>query len=121
MFFLCCLFSVCSTTIKIVDQTGKGDYFSIQQAIDDVPIGNPKHVLILINPGIYFEKIVVPPNKPFITLTATKPGTTIISWNNHRDIFESPTLTVLASDFIGRFLTIQVGNSFLMHFLINLI
>lgn len=36
-----------------VDQSGKGDYQKIQDAIDAVPSNNVDHVFILINPGIY--------------------------------------------------------------------
>lgn len=54
------------------------------------------------------EKIVVPVDKPFITLSGTQASKTIITWSDGGDIFESPTLTVLASDFVARLLTIEV-------------
>lgn len=56
------------------------------------------------------EKVVVPENKPFITLSGSKsPDATIISWNDSGDnIMESATLTVLAPHFVGRLLTIKV-------------
>lgn len=54
------------------------------------------------------EKIVVPADKPFITLSGTQASTTIITWGDGGEIFESPTLSILASDFVGRYLTIQV-------------
>lgn len=54
------------------------------------------------------EKIVVPADKPFITLSGAKASDTIITWNDGGGIFDSPTLSVLASDFVGRYLTIQV-------------
>lgn len=91
-----------------VDQSGKGDYRKIQDAINAVPSNNSELVFIWVKPGIYKEKIVVPEDKPFITLSGTKATETIITWNNRGDIFESPTFTVLASDFVGRYLTIQV-------------
>ncbi|KAF3435717.1 hypothetical protein FNV43_RR22809 [Rhamnella rubrinervis] len=53
------------------------------------------------------EKIVVPTDKPFVTLSGTKASDTIITWNDGGGIFDSPTLSVLASDFVGRYLTIQ--------------
>lgn len=52
--------------------------------------------------------MVVPADKPFITLSGTKASNTIITWSDGGNIFESPTFSVLASDFVGRFLTIQV-------------
>ncbi|GLT58020.1 hypothetical protein SLA2020_309470 [Shorea laevis] len=101
-----------STTARliVVDQSGKGDYRKIQDAIDAVPSTNTEAVFILVKPGVYNEKIVVPADKPFITISGTKASDsseTVISWNDSGDIFQSPTLSVLASDFSGRYLTIQ--------------
>ncbi|XVF36086.1 hypothetical protein REPUB_Repub19eG0028000 [Reevesia pubescens] len=90
-----------------VDQSGNGDYKKIQDAIDAVTSNNKELVFILVNPGIYKEKIVVPVDKPFITISGSKPNGTIITWNDGGNIFESPTFTVLASDFVARYLTIQ--------------
>ncbi|KAK4599795.1 hypothetical protein RGQ29_009724 [Quercus rubra] len=90
-----------------VDQSGKGDYKKIQDAINAVPSNNLELVFIWVKPGIYKEQIVVPVDKPFITLSGTNTTGTIITWNDSGDIFQSPTFTVLASDFVGRFLTIQ--------------
>ncbi|XP_002280496.4 putative pectinesterase 11 [Vitis vinifera] len=97
-----------STAILIrVDQSGNGDYGKIQDAIDAVPSNNSQLYFILVKPGTYREKIVVPADKPFITLSGTQASTTIITWGDGGEIFESPTLSILASDFVGRYLTIQ--------------
>ncbi|KAB2030984.1 hypothetical protein ES319_D05G272200v1 [Gossypium barbadense] len=90
-----------------VDQSGKGDYEKIQDAIDAVPSDNKEVVFILVEPGIYNEKIVVPIDKPFITLSGSKPNGTVITGSDSGNIFESATFTVLSSDFVGRYLTIQ--------------
>ncbi|KAF4360300.1 hypothetical protein F8388_020591 [Cannabis sativa] len=90
-----------------VDQSGKGDFTKIQDAINAVPSNNNELVFILVKPGIYKEKIVVPADKPYITISGTKPSLTIITWNDGGDIFDSPTFSVLASDFVARFLTIE--------------
>ncbi|TYH18533.1 hypothetical protein ES288_A05G279200v1 [Gossypium darwinii] len=79
----------------------------IQDAIDAVPSNNKEVVFILVNPGIYNERIVVPADKPFITLSGSKPNNTVITGSDNGNIFESATFTVLASDFVGRYLTIQ--------------
>ncbi|KAL2242008.1 putative pectinesterase 11 [Sesamum indicum] len=97
-----------STAILIeVDQSGNGDYRKIQDAIDSVPSNNSDHIFILVKPGVYEEKIVVPADKPFITLSGTEATKTIITWSDSGEIFESPTFSVLASDFMARYLTIQ--------------
>ncbi|XP_030505775.2 putative pectinesterase 11 [Cannabis sativa] len=90
-----------------VDQSGKGDFTKLQDAINAVPSNNNELVFILVKPGIYKEKIVVPADKPYITISGTKPSLTIITWNDGGDIFDSPTFSVLASDFVARFLTIE--------------
>ncbi|XP_065879464.1 putative pectinesterase 11 [Euphorbia lathyris] len=90
-----------------VDQSGKGDFTKIQDAIDSVPSNNSELVFIWVKPGTYSEKIVVPGDKPFITISGTNPSKTIITWNEGGNIMESPTFSVLASDFVGRYLTIQ--------------
>ncbi|KAL5558022.1 hypothetical protein UlMin_034233 [Ulmus minor] len=87
--------SVSTAILVRVDQSGKGDYTKIQDAIDAVPSNNSELV----------EKVTV--DKPFITISGTKASTTIITWNDTGEIFESPTFSVLASDFVARYLTIQ--------------
>ncbi|PHT49309.1 hypothetical protein T459_35602 [Capsicum annuum] len=99
-----------------VDQSGRGDYRRIQDAIDAVPSRNSQHVFILVKPGVYREKVVVPADKPFITISGRKNTVehTIITGNDYGDIFKSPTFTVFASDFVARYLTIQVCKSWSM-------
>ncbi|XP_030446958.1 putative pectinesterase 11 [Syzygium oleosum] len=79
-----------------VDPSGEGDFTKIQDAIDAVQSNNLELVFIRVEPGTYREKIVVPADKPFVTLSGRS-----------GDIFGSPTVSVLASDFVGRYLTIQ--------------
>ncbi|CAN6550430.1 unnamed protein product [Malus baccata var. baccata] len=90
-----------------VDQSGEGDYWKIQDAIDAVPSNNAENVYIAVKPGTYTEKIWVPADKPFITIAGAGPGETIITWSQGGEIYDTPTFTVLASDFTGRTLTIQ--------------
>ncbi|KAI3903171.1 hypothetical protein MKW98_031825 [Papaver atlanticum] len=95
-----------ATLIK-VDPSGNGDYVTIQDAINSVPLDNSEFVFILLKPGSYREKIVVPADRPFITLSGMEADTTIITWDDGGDIYQSPTFTVFASNFVGRYLTIQ--------------
>ncbi|CAK9312667.1 unnamed protein product [Citrullus colocynthis] len=97
-----------TTAILItVDQSGKGNFTKIQEAIDAVPENNTEEVFIAVKAGIYREKVVVPANKPYITISGRTAVDTIISWNDSRITYDSATLAVLASDFVGRYLTIQ--------------
>ncbi|KAJ4964184.1 hypothetical protein NE237_024123 [Protea cynaroides] len=97
-----------STALLVkVDQSGNGDFKKIQDAIDAVPSNNSNNVFIWIKPGTYIEKVVVPADKPFITLSGSKSSSTIIKGSNHNNIFDYPTLSVLATDFVARYITIQ--------------
>lgn len=98
--------------VLTVDQSGKtGQFVKIQDAIDAVPSNNVHPIFIRVEPGIYKEKIIVPQDKPFITLSGRNAYTTVITWNDGGDIFKSPTVSVFSSDFVGRYLTIQVNYS----------
>ncbi|TXG64556.1 hypothetical protein EZV62_011550 [Acer yangbiense] len=97
-----------STAVLIrVDQSGKGNFKKIQDAIDSVPSNNSEPFFIWVKPGTYREKIVVPADKPFITVSGTQPSNTIITSSDGGEIYETATFTVLATDFVARSLTIQ--------------
>ena len=51
-----------------VKKGGGGDFDSITKAIESIPSGNTKRVIISIGPGSYREKIKIERTKPFITL-----------------------------------------------------
>ncbi|XP_022951672.1 putative pectinesterase 11 [Cucurbita moschata] len=102
--------AMAKTAILItVDQSGRGNFTKIQNAIDAVPENNLEEVFIAVKPGIYREKVTVPANKPYITISGRRSSDTIITWNDSRNTYNSATLAVLASDFVGRYLTIQNG------------
>jgi pectinesterase len=67
----------------VVDQLGKGDYKTIQEALDAVPAGNTAPVTILVKKGIYREVVVVDARKGNILLKGEDKINTIISFNNH--------------------------------------
>ncbi|CAO2835084.1 unnamed protein product [Amaranthus hypochondriacus] len=91
----------------IVDQSGEGHYTKIQDAIDSIPSKNEDSTLILVKPGIYKEKVTIPEDKPYIILSGRNALNTTITWDDSGDIFTSPTLSVFASHFMARYLTIQ--------------
>ncbi|XP_062087158.1 putative pectinesterase 63 [Humulus lupulus] len=51
-----------------VQKDGKGNFNNIKDAINSVPNGNTKRVVISIGPGEYKEKITIDRSKTFITL-----------------------------------------------------
>src|SRR5690606_18434869 len=61
---------------------GSGDFKTIQEAINKVRDHAEKRVIILIKPGIYKEKVVIPAFKRNITLKGLDKENTIISYND---------------------------------------
>ncbi|EEC71149.1 hypothetical protein OsI_02978 [Oryza sativa Indica Group] len=108
---LCSCFAIAMPSVVVtVDQSGKGDHRRIQDAIDAAPANDSSRTVIRIKPGVYRrvgnqEKVVV--DKPYVTLTGTSATSTVIAWNESWVSDESPTVSVLASDFVAKRLTFQ--------------
>ncbi|KAF3783276.1 putative pectinesterase 67 [Nymphaea thermarum] len=88
-----------------VDPEGKGNFTSVQDAVDAVPEGNSQWIIIHLKRGVYREKVTIPESKPFIFLRGNGKGKTTIIWNGsaakEADSSSSATFTVLASNFIA--------------------
>jgi pectinesterase len=67
----------------IVSQDGRGDYKTVQGALDAVPEGNEKRITIFLKKGVYKEVVVVDARKNFVTLVGEDKNNTIITFNNH--------------------------------------
>lgn len=95
--------------IITVEQSGNGHYRKIQDAIDSVAPNNTESVTILVKPGIYKESISVPADKPRITICGSTGNASdvIVTWDQRGDIDKVATVHVRASDFVGRYMTIQ--------------
>jgi pectin methylesterase-like acyl-CoA thioesterase len=52
----------------VVAADGSGDFTGVQAAVDAAPSGNAEQFVIAIRPGIYGGQVIVPADKPFITL-----------------------------------------------------
>ncbi|TDQ36215.1 pectate lyase [Aureibacillus halotolerans] len=83
----------------VVDGSGKGDYSTVQAAIDAVSDERFGAVEILIKEGVYREVIEVPADKSFITLRGEGPDKTHIVFDNYagRDNGVGGTLGTSAS------------------------
>ncbi|KAI5062385.1 hypothetical protein GOP47_0022924 [Adiantum capillus-veneris] len=96
---------------------GPADFTSIQAAIDSVPDNNIVSTLIRILPGIYEERVVVPPTKPFITLEGSGINETYVQWHlkasdtDERGIeltaYNTASVTVYASNFVAKDITFK--------------
>ncbi|MCO5546946.1 hypothetical protein L7F22_000385 [Adiantum nelumboides] len=89
----------------IVDLHGRGHFKSVQAAVDSVPVYNQHWVYIQIGPGIYYEKVTIPYNKPFIALQGAGRTKTVISWKDRASAIgtaNSATFSATAPSFIAR-------------------
>ena len=68
----------------IVSPDGKGDFSSIQAAIDSVDNNSPKRTVIFLKNGRYDEeKLIIPPSKQNITLLGEDRDDTVIRYHVH--------------------------------------
>ncbi|XP_052878607.1 pectinesterase PPME1-like [Gossypium arboreum] len=94
--------------IKVM-QGGGGEFNTITKAIESVPSGNAKRVIISIGPGSYKEKIRIERNKPFITLVGdpkNMPNLTFDGTAKQYGTVDSATLITESSYFVGANLNI---------------
>ena len=111
-----------SKTVKIKDEynvtvskNGKGDYTTIQQAINNSKSFPYKRVTIFIKDGIYYEKVKIHEWNSNITLVGESKEKTIITFDDYFDkinlgrnsTFFTPTLLVEANNVVLKNLTIE--------------
>ncbi|ARK29536.1 pectinesterase family protein [Halalkalibacter krulwichiae] len=102
----------------VVSKDGKGDFFSIQEAVEAVPEQCP--CVIYVKKGIYKEVVWIPSSKPFMTIRGEDAFETVITFDNYAGkksecgrvygTSGSASLYVFADDFRAEHLTIE--NSF---------
>ncbi|CAL5061291.1 unnamed protein product [Urochloa decumbens] len=64
-----------------VDRQGRGDFSTVQSAVDAVPDGNRDWIKIHVNAGSYWEKVTIPQSKGYILLEGDGSSTTDISFD----------------------------------------
>ncbi|KAG5079491.1 hypothetical protein JHK86_003556 [Glycine max] len=84
----------------VVDQSGHGNFSTIQSAIDSVPSNNRYWVSIKVKAGTYREKVKIPYDKPFIILKGEGKRRTLVEWDDHNDISQSPTFAAMADNLV---------------------
>lgn len=72
-----------SSPLLTVAQDGTGNYKTVQEAFNAVPLNNTKPVTIYIRSGIYREKLVLDSSKNFVTIIGEDPFNTILSFDDH--------------------------------------
>lgn len=66
----------------VVSKDGKGDFMTIQEAVDAVGNGSSQRTKIFIKAGLYKEKIIIPETKGPILLEGEKTEKTIITFDD---------------------------------------
>jgi pectinesterase len=95
----------------VVARDGSGDFTSVQAAIDSVPAGNTRAVVIHIKPGAYTENITVPKEKPLITMRGDDAARTVLTFHNSAGTAggtsKSASVYIWAEDFTAENLTFE--------------
>jgi pectinesterase len=66
-----------------VAQDGSGNYSTVQQALNQVPLHNTKPFIIFIKDGIYKEKLHLDSFKNFVTIIGEDQFKTILTFDDH--------------------------------------
>ncbi|KAF6139757.1 hypothetical protein GIB67_024034, partial [Kingdonia uniflora] len=95
-----------------VSEDGSGDFRTIREAIDSIPLKNSKRVIIEIKPGVYREKILIPRTMHFITFLGDEKNPPTITGNDTASsisrldgtplkTFQSATVAINANYFVA--------------------
>ncbi|KAK7245469.1 hypothetical protein RIF29_40315 [Crotalaria pallida] len=71
-----------SYTLHVDKNNYGGDFTSIQEAIDSLPLINLERVVIKVHAGVYTEKVNIPALKSFITIEGEGADNTIVQWGD---------------------------------------
>ncbi|GMP50181.1 hypothetical protein CsSME_00016902 [Camellia sinensis var. sinensis] len=97
--------------VLTVDLKGCGNFNSVQKAVDAAPDLSPSRTLILIDSGIYREKVTVPANKANLIFQGLGYLNTAISWNDTANstggTVYSATVSIFAPNFIAYNISFQ--------------
>ena len=67
----------------IVAQDGSGNYKTVQEALNAIPLNNKKPITILIKDGVYKEKLYLDATKNFVTIIGEDKFKTILTYDDH--------------------------------------
>ncbi|XP_026453438.1 probable pectinesterase 53 [Papaver somniferum] len=104
-------------TITVDKNATRGNFDSVQNAIDSLPFFNLCRVIIRLHKGVYREKVVVPITKAFVSIEGENADETIIQWDDTADTngsdglplgtYGSATFAVNAPYFIAKNITFR--------------
>ncbi|KAK6242942.1 hypothetical protein QUC31_009351 [Theobroma cacao] len=90
-----------------VDQSGHGDFITIQKAIDSIPSKNSVWIHIHVKAGIYNEKLKIPRDKPRILLGGESRRSTVVQFGDGGTSIESSTFSLDAEEFLAMDITFK--------------
>jgi pectinesterase len=82
-FFMASVLTLSAQKKITVSKDGKGDFKTVQAALNSIPEGNSTPIVIKIKNGIYKEVLIVDATKNFIHLTGEDKNKTILTFDNH--------------------------------------
>ncbi|XP_062026566.1 probable pectinesterase 29 [Rosa rugosa] len=85
-----------------VSKNGRGQFSTVQQAIDSIPSNNAWWIRIHINHGVYNEKVTIPQDKPYIILEGNPNHLTTIDFGDAGSVVASPTFKAHADNFVAK-------------------
>ncbi len=101
----------------VVDANGTGQFTTVQAAVDAAPENNTKPFVILIKPGVYKERVIVPRSKRFVRFIGEDPEKTVLTFDLYAGIkgedgkeigtFRTPSTTIEADDFTAENITFE--------------
>ncbi|CAK8533085.1 unnamed protein product [Lathyrus sativus] len=105
-----------------ISKDGNSNFTTITAALSSIQPPNNRRVILLIGPGVYREKIVIPQTLPFITFLGETRNEQTISWNDSSSIigrdgdalgtFNTPTVAVNADYFMAINITFENSASY---------
>ena len=84
-FFITCLFTLQSFSQKkiVVAQDGSGNFKTVQEAFNAIPVNNKKPIIIFVRNAVYKEKLHLDSSKTFVTLIGEDKFNTILTYDDH--------------------------------------
>jgi pectinesterase len=117
--FIFCLASLLAFAQKklVVAQEGNGNFKTVQEAFNSIPINNKKPITIFMKKGIYKEKLHLDSSKTFVTLIGEDKFNTILTYDDHTGKVSSSgdtintrtswSFLIKANDFAAKNITFQ--------------
>ncbi|PKA64636.1 putative pectinesterase 53 [Apostasia shenzhenica] len=106
-----------SYTLTVDKNPAKGDFTTIQAAVDSLPLINLVRVVIKVNAGTFTEKVSISAMRAFVTVEGAGADKTVVQWGDTADTigpsglllgtYNSATFAVNSAFFIAKNITFK--------------